>query len=353
MRWKSPTGISESQLYWVEIWELSLLSCLILTVSISRASALFGQSDERPGSHGKTAARPTVNQPTASLWSVAAVRRFERSNHITDSDLPSQVRFSSWLWLDAFSQLTNSWMDIKLEHNAKCLQSSYSFTSLSYIQYINTYKSTRSKENNLKNIIQTANLCRYMRQQQQQAAVGPSVVALKLRPPGPHERRVGWPKRHRASGEQPSPHSLISCGRARARCRRFYPACWTHYCLRLLLFSTSSSHLPTRHPLVLHLCLCLVCTQTQRDAACNHRRTQFQGQFQGYLLSRVNKERKKTQRSKDKKRGDGGKIKKDFHKKWKQKSFLEIKKITWSGSCSLFCQSKWLWLLVNQTKTEL
>lgn len=97
-------------------------------------------------------------------------------------------------------------------------------------------------------------------------------------------RRVGRPRRLSNTVS-----SFISCGR---------PACGTHYCLGPHPLSTSS-YLPTPPPLLPHLCL--VCTQTQRDAACNHRRTQFQGQFQGYLLSGVNKKRKKTQRAKRKK----------------------------------------------------
>lgn len=52
----------------------------------------------------------------------------------------------------------------------------------------------------------------------------------------------------------------------------------THYC---------HSSIPLRHPHssppLLH------CTQTQRDASCNHCWTQFQGQFEDYLLSSVNK----------------------------------------------------------------
>lgn len=43
-----------------------------------------------------------------------------------------------------------------------------------------------------------------------------------------------------------------------------------------------------------HLLLGLVCTQTQRDASCNHCWTQFQGQFEDYLLSLVNKKRMKN-----------------------------------------------------------
>lgn len=35
----------------------------------------------------------------------------------------------------------------------------------------------------------------------------------------------------------------------------------------------------------------LNCTQTQQDASCNHCWTQFQGQFEDYLLSLVNKKR--------------------------------------------------------------
>lgn len=36
----------------------------------------------------------------------------------------------------------------------------------------------------------------------------------------------------------------------------------------------------------------LNCTQTQQDASCNHCWTQFQGQFEDYLLSLVNKKRR-------------------------------------------------------------
>ena len=44
---------------------------------------------------------------------------------------------------------------------------------------------------------------------------------------------------------------------------------------------------PSSSPPLLH------CTQTQQDASCNHCWTQFQGQFEDYLLSLVNKKKKK------------------------------------------------------------
>lgn len=122
---------------------------------------------------------------------------------------------------------------------------------------------------------------------------------------------TGWPKCHRASNESRSPHwsaAVVSTPAAVLFILRVGPI--------TVGGSFSSAPPPTSlHPHLLHLCF--VCTQTQRDAACNHRRTQFQGQFQGYLLSRVNIERKKHKEGKKKRAG--GEIKKDFHKKWKPK----------------------------------
>lgn len=59
------------------------------------------------------------------------------------------------------------------------------------------------------------------------------------------------------------------------------PACHllTHYCLS----SIPPHHHPRSSPPLLQ------CTQTQHDASCNHCWTQFQGQFEDYLLSLVNK----------------------------------------------------------------
>lgn len=86
-------------------------------------------------------------------------------------------------------------------------------------------------------------------------------------------------------------------------------AAWS--CLHFALGDTSSlSCVPPPNPLLSlapiprrrhrprhllpHLHLGLVCTQTQRDASCNHRWTQFQGQFEDHLLSLVNKKRMKN-----------------------------------------------------------
>lgn len=48
-------------------------------------------------------------------------------------------------------------------------------------------------------------------------------------------------------------------------------------------------HHPHSSPPLLH------CTQTQRDASCNHCWKQFQGQFEDYLLSLVNKKKYRLQ----------------------------------------------------------
>jgi len=63
------------------------------------------------------------------------------------------------------------------------------------------------------------------------------------------------------------------------------PACHllAHYCL-----SSIPLHHPRSSPPLLH------CTQTQRDASCNHCWTQFQGQFEDYLLSLVNEKQEET-----------------------------------------------------------
>lgn len=78
-------------------------------------------------------------------------------------------------------------------------------------------------------------------------------------------------------------------------------------CLHFSLCDTSSlSSMPPPNPLLSQLYPCsttttprsspplLHCTQTQRDASCNHCWTQFQGQFEDYLLSLVNNKKKKT-----------------------------------------------------------
>lgn len=60
------------------------------------------------------------------------------------------------------------------------------------------------------------------------------------------------------------------------------------WCFSFVLNATSwpttvTALSPSVTPPLLH------CTQTQRDASCNHCWTQFQGQFEDYLLSSVNK----------------------------------------------------------------
>jgi len=69
----------------------------------------------------------------------------------------------------------------------------------------------------------------------------------------------------------------------------------THTFLHLLLPPSSLcilsllSLLTPHLLLLLSLSLSLYCTQAQHGSGCNHRWTQFQGQFKDYLLSSVNK----------------------------------------------------------------
>lgn len=114
---------------------------------------------------------------------------------------------------------------------------------------------------------------------------GPSVVALQL-----PTWTTGDVSDDRDGSQTLSPHSSAAAAPALAAIL---------FVLRVGPITVSGPIPSAPPPTPPHLCL--VCTQTQRDAACNHRRTQFQGQFQGYLLSGVNKKRKKTQRAKRKK----------------------------------------------------
>lgn len=71
-----------------------------------------------------------------------------------------------------------------------------------------------------------------------------------------------------------------------------------------------------------HLHLGLVWTQTQRDASCNHCWTQFQGQFEDYLLSLVNKKRMENR------------VDKNFRKVSKKQTFEGFYK--WRKLCVFF-----------------
>lgn len=98
---------------------------------------------------------------------------------------------------------------------------------------------------------------------------------------------------HRHWDTQPPPPSrpvpLLTCSpMIKGKC--------THTFLHLLpLFPSVSFHF---YPVLLHISYSLLslslahslyCTQAQHGSGCNHRWTQFQGQFKDYLLSSVNK----------------------------------------------------------------
>lgn len=94
----------------------------------------------------------------------------------------------------------------------------------------------------------------------------------------------GLPQTLRYTVTPPSP--LLTCSSMiKGKC--------THTSLYLLPLPLSVSfHF---YPSLLHisysfsLSLSLYCTQAQHGSGCNHRWTQFQGQFKDYLLSSVNK----------------------------------------------------------------
>lgn len=100
-----------------------------------------------------------------------------------------------------------------------------------------------------------------------------------------HSIRMGF---HRHWDTQSTPHPRHS---PLLTCSPMIKGKSTHTSLYLLPFPLSVSfHF---YPSLLHISysfsLSLYCTQAQHGSGCNHRWTQFQGQFKDYLLSSVNK----------------------------------------------------------------
>ncbi len=116
------------------------------------------------------------------------------------------------------------------------------------------------------------------------------LVKSRLRCVKDHSIRMGF---HRHWDTQsPPPGPLLTCSSMiKGKCTHTHTH--THLYLLPLPLSVSFHFYPSllhiSYSFSLSLSLSLYCTQAQHGSGCNHRWTQFQGQFKDYLLSSVNK----------------------------------------------------------------